>query len=80
MLDHGETCFENAQQARALLTSYGFVPLIHLNESEHWVRGPRRCILHFKGEMPGAVPLDGAEYVWFIRAADPDDPTILATF
>jgi hypothetical protein len=76
---HGEGLFDNAQQARALLQDCGFIPLAKTGQSEHWVRGGRRCILIYDGN-PGETPLDGCEYVWFVASADPDDPVIIPVF
>jgi hypothetical protein len=80
MLNNGEDLFKNAQQAREVLLSYGFTPLCRLGAAEHWVRGPRRCILAYEGEIPSVVPLGSATHVWFVGSADPDDLMILATF
>jgi len=65
MLNHGEDKFGTAQDARGLLQDHGFVPLVRLGMVEHWVREGRRCTLIYEGEVPGAVSLKGAQYVYF---------------
>ncbi|KKN16587.1 hypothetical protein LCGC14_0974270 [marine sediment metagenome] len=66
MLNHGEDIFDNAQQAREVLTRHGFIPLLRLGEAEHWVRDHRHCVIIYAGEFPGKVPVLKAQYVWFI--------------
>lgn len=67
---HGENLFENAQQARARLQEYGFYPLVRLGNAEHFVRGTRRVIVVYDGELPGDVPLDSAMGVWFVAVGN----------
>ena len=77
MLGHGESIFQNAQQARGVLLAYGFTPLVRLGDAEHWVRDNRRVILAYQGERAADVPLDRADYVWF--RGDIDE-TVYASF
>ena len=61
----------NAQDARQALTLHGWLPLTGgpivsgAISAEHWVRGGRRCIIHYEGEFPSRVELDKALYVHF---------------
>ena len=62
----GVEIFKTAQQAREVLTHYGFIPLLAINGAEHWVNGPRRCILEYDGTIPEDVPLSASTFVRFV--------------
>jgi hypothetical protein len=83
--DGGIGHFDNAQQARWLLMEYGFLPLVYIakDHGEHWVRGPKRCVLFFKNDKPpDEVPLDRAAWVMFrnVQANEDRAPMIVASF
>ena len=60
--DNKGLTMKTAQEARELLASYDFVPLVKLKSGESWCRRGRRIILQWQGQIPSAVPLDGVLY------------------
>lgn len=48
--------FSSAQDVRDLLSAQGWMPILRLENAEHWVRGGRRIILVWKGDKPGSTP------------------------
>jgi len=59
--------FENAQEARRVLTTYGWVPLTKLGSKEFWIRRGHVCTLTFDGDNPSEAELKGYDGIDFIR-------------
>lgn len=47
--------FPTADLIRSLLADNGFIPLVKIEDGEHWVRKGRRVILLYEGDIPGSV-------------------------
>jgi len=45
----------NAQKARARLFQLGFIPLVRIRDTEHFVMGDWRLSLVYPGDKPGDV-------------------------
>lgn len=59
--------FANAQECRELLQRQGFIPLVKVQQGEHWVRRNQRCIIFYYGDYPEQVQVNGARYVTFTK-------------
>lgn len=55
------------QEARVALSVLGFIPLVQFGSTEHWVRGPRRCVLAWVEGQSDTAVLERADYVYFYR-------------
>jgi hypothetical protein len=49
----------STQMIRSALSDYGFVPLVKIQNAEHWARGGQRAILHH-----GEDTLPEQDFAW----------------
>ena len=59
-----------AQQARQTMTRYGFIPLVRIDDAEHWVRDGQRIVLHWRGDFPEQAGLDEILFATFVSVGD----------